>query len=88
MRDIREVEGTLRQMVALLHNSQQHSDALILPNLDKPPAFFYDPATKQLRPSYGWYTDFFEIELGLYKQIHRQLDTLLTQLRAERARNG
>ena len=87
VRDIREVEGTLRQMVAVIPHDQQISDALVLPNLDKSPDFFYDPATKQLRPSYRWYTDFYEIELGLYGQIHRELDALLAQLRAERMRN-
>ena len=87
VRDIREVEGTLRQMVAVIHHDQQISDALVLPNLDKPPDFFYDPATKQLRPSYGWYTQFYEIELGLYRQIHQELGTLITQLRVERQRN-
>ena len=87
VRDIREVEGTLRQMVAVVHHDQQISDALVLPNLDKPPEFFYDPTTRQLRPSDAWYTEFYEIELDFYGQLHRELGTLLTQLRAERARD-
>ena len=87
VRDIREVEGTLRQMVAVLQHDQQISDALVLPNLDKPPEFFYDPSTKGLRPSYSWYANFYQLELDYYRTIRGELNTLLKQLQTERERN-
>lgn len=34
---------------------RQLSESLILPGLDGGTAEFYDPATKKLRPKYGWY---------------------------------
>ena len=50
VRSLQDVDGTLREMVALALHDQQLSDALILPNLEKGPAAFYDPFTRHLRP--------------------------------------
>ena len=43
VRDIRAVEGSLRQLLEIARHDQQLSDALILPNLEKPPAVFLRP---------------------------------------------
>ena len=69
VRDIRDVESSLRQMVELTRHDQHLSDALILPNLDKPPEFFYDQAedhtARKLKPAYAWIDDYFETQLKI-----------------------
>ena len=87
VRAIREVEGTLRQMVALAQHHEQLGDALILPNLDQPASFFYEASARQLRPGYAWYLNDQEIELKYYEEIRAETTRLLAQLRTERARN-
>ena len=84
---LRDVDGTLRQIVAVLRHDQQLSDASVLPNVDNDPAVFYDPATRKLLRKYQWYADFYETELKLYGQLQKETDKLLKQIRAERARN-
>ena len=87
VRDIREVEGSLRQLVDISRHDQQLSDALILPNLDKPPSFFYDPATRQLRPSYAWYPNYFKTESEIFADMRPEIIRVLARLRIERERN-
>ena len=87
VRSLQEVDGTLREMVALALHDQQLSDALILPNLDKGPAAFYDPVTKRLRPGYEWYGDFAGRMVTKYAELHPQLERVLQQLKVERARD-
>ena len=84
---LRDVDGTLRQIVAVLRHDQQLSDTFVLPNVDNDPSVFYDPATRKLLRKYWWYTDFFETELKLYGQLQKDTDKLLAQIHAERARN-
>ena len=91
VRDIRDVESSLRQGVELARHDQQLSDALILPNLDKPPEFFYDyaadHAARKLRPAYAWLDSYFEAQLKIDDEMRASLNKVLSQLRAERERN-
>lgn len=87
VRSMRDVEGTLRQMVETLRHDQQLCDALIRPNLDKDPSFFYDVPARRLRAPYAWYGKYFTSEAEFYAQMHVELEKVLAQLRAERARN-
>ncbi len=87
VRSLRAVEGTLRRMVDVLRHDQQLCDALIRPNLDKDPSFFYDVPARRLRPAYAWYGRYFVTESEFYAEIHAELDQVLAQLRAERQRN-
>ena len=87
VRLIRDTEATERLMLGMARHDQQLSDALILPNLDKDPGFFYDPATHKLRPSYGWYIDFFPKMLRGFNELRLDTEKLLVQIRAERQRN-
>ena len=84
---LRDVEGTLRQMVETLRHDQQLCDTLIRPNLDKDPSFFYDVPLHRLRPAYAWYGKYFASEAAFYAEMHTELEKVLTQLRTERARN-
>ena len=86
IRDLRDVESTLRQLVAGAQHAQQRSDALILPNLGKNPSAFYDPATHQLRETYDWLPKVYEgLEEG-FEALQASSEKLLAQVRAERAR--
>ena len=86
VRAIKEVEGTERTMVFFVRHDLQLSDALILPNLGKDPGFFYDPATRKLRPTYRWYADFFNYMQANLAALRSGTEKLLTQIRAERQR--
>ena len=87
VRLIKNTEVAQRLMLGLARHDQQLSDTLILPNLDKDPAFFYDPTTHKLRPTYGWYADFFPRMLQGFNGLRPQVEKLLVQIRAERQRN-
>jgi len=87
VRLIKDTEATQRLMLGLARHDQQLSDALVLPNLDKDPGFFYDPATHKLRPTYGWYADFFPKMLRGFNELRPQVEKLLVQIRAERQRD-
>ena len=86
IRDIREVESLLRQLVVAANRAQQRSDALILPNLDKNPAAFYDPATHRLRASYEWLPLAREDMRDDFKALQDSCTKLLAHVKAERAR--
>ena len=87
VRALREVEGTLRQWVGVLRHDQQLCDALVRPNLDQAPGFFYDVPARKLRPAYAWYGDYFAVEAEFYTEMHAELEKVIAQLRRERARN-
>ena len=87
VRAIREVEGSLRQMVEIIQHDQRLSDAMILPALSQPPSYFYDPATRKLQPGFAWYAEYFDTQLGIYAEMHGELVKVLAQIRAERERN-
>ncbi len=87
VRAIREVEGSLRRMVEILQHDQRLSDAMILPALSQPSSYFYDPATRQLQPGFAWYVEYFDTQLGIYAEMHGELDKVLAQIHTERERN-
>ena len=86
VRDLRDVEGTLRPLVAAIARTQRLSDTLILPNLGGGPAVFYDPSTRQLRESYAWYVEAFDDEAEFFEELQPKIAKLLEQVRAERRR--
>lgn len=87
VRALREVEGTLRQLIDVLRHDQGLCDALIRPNLDKDPSFFYDVPARKLRPTYAWYGNYFATQAEFHAQMHAELEKAIAQLRIERARN-
>lgn len=87
VRALREVEGTLRQLIDVLRHDQQLCDALIRPNLDRDPSFFYDVPARKLRPAYAWYGNYFATEAEFHAQMHAELEKVIAQLRIERTRN-
>ena len=86
IRDLQEVESTLRQLVAGAQHAQQRSDALILPRLGENPSAFYDPATHRLREAYDWLPEAYKgLEEG-FEALQSSSTKLLAQVRAEQAR--
>ena len=86
IRDIREAESLLRELVSEALHAQQRSDALILPNRGKDPSLFYDPATHQLRESYDWVPKAYKDLKDSFEALQASCTKLLAQVRAERAR--
>ena len=85
--DIKDAESLLRVLVGAMRRDQELSDNYVLPNLEKEQSFFYDPATKQLRPGYQWYDGRFGDIVQDFGLLQVQLEKLLVQIRAERQRN-
>ena len=74
-------------MVGVAVHAQQRSDALILPNRDKDPSVFYDPATHRLHETYDWLPKAYEsLEEG-FEALQSSCTKLLAQVRAEQARD-
>ena len=86
IRDLREVEGTVRQMVGITAHAQQRSDALILPNRGKDAAVFYDLATHRLREPYDWVPEVYKALGEDFDALQTECTKLLEQVKAERAR--
>jgi hypothetical protein len=66
---------------------QQLSDQLIVPHLGEGRSFFYDPATKQLRPEYAKYPDILKEVSRLLHDVLEKSDRLVEQLRIEETRH-
>ena len=60
---------------------RQLSESMILPGLDRGTAEFYDPATKKLRPKYGWYLTGLRNLQRQAGRITAEGDTLVAVLR-------
>ncbi len=86
IRDIREVETTLRELVSIATHAQQRSDALLLPNHGKDPSVFYDPATRQLRGAYEWVPKAFKDLKGGFEASQASCTKLLAHVKTERER--
>ena len=86
IRDIQEVESTVRQMVGVATHAQQRSDALILPNRGKDASVFYDSATHRLRESYDWVPEVYENLKEEFDALQTDCTKVLEQVRAERAK--
>jgi hypothetical protein len=83
---VRQLESVLRRGVSTMQRAQQLSDSLIVPNLDQDITFFYDPATKQLRKRFTRYIEALQAFPQFYDEYIKALTELLTQIRAERAK--
>jgi hypothetical protein len=83
---LRRLESVLRGGISQMTHAQQLSDAIIIPNLDQDPTFFYDPATKQLRKRFTRYTDALQSFQSFFNEYIEAQTDLLTQIRAERAK--
>ena len=83
---LRRLESVLRGGISQMTHAQQLSDAVIVPNLDQDPTFFYDPATKQLRKRFTRYVETLNAFVPFYDNYIKALTDLLTQIRAERAK--
>ena len=82
--DLRNTESVIRGGLALMARFEKRSDQLILPNLDKGKAFFYDPATKKLRASIEKYPDGLDAAAKFFRDMEKSEQELLRQLQAER----
>ncbi|MEY2563257.1 MAG: hypothetical protein QOH88_1450 [Verrucomicrobiota bacterium] len=67
-----------------MQRAQELSDTLIVPNLDQDIAFFYDPATKQLRKRFTRYVEALQGFVPFYDSYIQALTELLAQIHAER----
>jgi hypothetical protein len=81
---LRHLESVLRGGISTMQHAQQLSDALIIPNLDQELAFFYDPATKQLRKRFVRYADALQAFQAFFDEYIKAQTDLLSQIRSER----
>jgi hypothetical protein len=81
---LREFETVVRWGLSRMAHYQKLSDELIVPNLDQDRSFFYDPATKQLRKRFGFYSDALEAEVSFFRELEAKEAQLLTQIQSER----
>jgi hypothetical protein len=83
---LRNTESVIRGGLALMDRFEKISDVLILPNLSKGNAFFYDPATKKLQPGVEKYPDGLDASVKFFHDMETSEQALLQQLQAERQR--
>jgi hypothetical protein len=83
---LREFETVVRWGSSRMAHYQKLSDELIVPNLDQDNSFFYDPATKQLRKRFGFYSEALEAEVKFFRELEAKETELLTQIQNERKR--
>ena len=80
---LRNTESVIRGGLALMARFEKMSDQLILPNLDKGNAVFYDPATKKLHPSVERYPEGLDAATKFFQDMEKSEQKLLLQLQAE-----
>ena len=83
---LRDTESIIRGGLALMARFEKLSDQLIVPNLDRGNAFFYDPTTKKLRTSVEKYPDGLDAAVKFFRDMEKSEQELLRQLQAERQR--
>jgi hypothetical protein len=81
---LRNTESVIRGGLARMSHYERLSDQLIYPNLDKGNAFFYDPATKKLRPTVERYPDALDEAAKFLRAMEQSEQELLRQLQSER----
>jgi hypothetical protein len=81
---LRKVESNVRAWLARMARYQKLSDELIVPNLDQPPEFFYDPATKKLRKRFEKYPQSLQDAADFFGDLGRLETELLKQIQLER----
>jgi hypothetical protein len=84
---LKEVDVTASTGLSTMAHYQRLSDELIVPHLGQGPGFFYDPATKQLRPEYAQYPDILREGSRILHELSEKTDQLVTQLRSEQAQH-
>lgn len=80
---LRDVENLIVMNDAWIAQNLQFNElnrTMLLPNLEQPPAHFYDPDTAMLRPKYGWYPYYLRTSLQMTKQVQALLPTLKIKL--------
>jgi hypothetical protein len=81
---LRIVEYTLRGRLALMARYEKLSDQLIVPNVEQPPEFFYDLATKKLRKRFEFYPKSLEDAAKFFRDLEVLEADLLKQIQFER----
>ena len=81
---LRESESLLRGSLSRLLHYEKLSDELIAPNLEREPAFFYDPATKRLRKQFEFYTRAAATAEAYFRDMEKIQQQLLDRIQAER----
>src|SRR5436309_1838981 len=87
LRALRSDESVIRWGLARMGRYQKLSDELIVPKLDQDIAFFYDPATKQLRKRFEFYPKALQERVNFAHELERTHTELLKQIQAERQRS-
>lgn len=83
---LRNDESVIRWGLSRLRRYEKLSDQLIVPNLAQPVSFFYDPATKKLRPPFGLYPEALTATVQFAHDLDRTHSELLRRIQAERHR--
>ena len=83
---IRKVETVLRAGLSEIAHFQKLSDEQIVPNLDQPATFFYDPATTKLRRRFASYPAALDAVVKFFNDYAAAATELLKQIQAERSR--
>lgn len=84
---LRHDEAVIRWGVSRLARYQSLSDALIVPNLDREPSFFYDPETRKLRKPFEIYPEALQATVEFADDFERAHRALLERIQAERRRD-
>jgi len=82
---LREVDAVARTGLASLAHYEKLSDELIAPHLADQ-SYFYDPATKKLRPEFAFYSATWRDGSRFLHALSEARDHLAAQLRAEQTR--
>ena len=84
---LHELESTIRWGLDRMNHYQKLSDELIWPNLDQGNAFFYDPATKQLRKRFADYPEILDDTAKFLHDLEKAKRELLSQIQVERQKH-
>jgi hypothetical protein len=84
---LKELDAVARTGFATMAHYQQISDQLIVPHTGEGRAFFYDPATKQLRNDYAQYPEMLKEGSRVLHELGEKTDHLVLQLKAEHDRH-
>src|SRR5438874_2858106 len=87
LRALRNDESVIRWGLARMARYQKLSDELIVPNLDRDTAFFYDPDTMTLGKQFEIYPEALQETVNLANDLERTHTELLRQIQAERQQN-
>jgi len=84
---IKELDAIAQIGFGTMAHYQQISDQTIVPHLTEGRAYFYDPATKQLRNEYAQYPEMLKEGSRVLHEVSEKIDRLVAQLRAEQERH-